>query len=52
MHKRHIVPLVLLAFLIVVGGILLLIGSQKSPDTGVDTSHPNGAGPVRTLTAP
>ena len=46
MQKRHVVPLVLLTFVLVVGGILLLIGVLKSPDTGIDTSKPNGASPV------
>ncbi|MCW2819884.1 MAG: hypothetical protein JWR42_2671 [Marmoricola sp.] len=52
MQKRHVVPLVLLAFVIVVGGIMLIIGSQKAPDTGIDTSRPNGSGPVTTLSVP
>ena len=52
MQKRHIVPLVILAFVIVVGGILLIIGTQESKDTGTVTNKPNGSAPVRTLPTP
>ena len=42
MRKRHLVLILLLAFVILVGGTMLLIGAFTGDDTGLDTDTPNG----------
>lgn len=46
MQRRHVVFVVVIGFVVLVGGAMLLIGVFNHEDNGIDTDTPNGHAPV------